>query len=90
MKSDGGDAVVHRSTVVRRAPFSSNPHVGARGAQTHQRLLDAALRVFGEVGYHQTGIVRITEVAGCTRASFYQYFSNKDGRLPPAGGGLRP
>ena len=62
----------------RRAPFSANPLVGARGQRTQQRILDAALRVFGEEGYHQSGIERITKVAGCSRASFYQYFSGKE------------
>jgi AcrR family transcriptional regulator len=38
---------------MRRAPFSDNPQVGARGQRTQQRILDAALRVFGEEGYHQ-------------------------------------
>jgi AcrR family transcriptional regulator len=65
-------------SVVRRAPFAANPQVGARGQRTQQRILDAALRVFGEVGYHQCGIARITEVAGCSRVSFYQYFSSKE------------
>jgi AcrR family transcriptional regulator len=63
---------------VRRAPFSDNPQVGARGQRTRQRVLDAALRVFGEEGYHRCGIDRITKVAGCSRASFYQYFSGKE------------
>ena len=66
------------ASVVRRAPFSDNPPVGARGQRTQQRILDAALRVFGEEGYHQCGIDRITKVAGCSRASFYQYFSDKE------------
>ena len=39
--------------VLRRAPFSDNPNVGARGQRTQQRILDAALQVFGEVGYHR-------------------------------------
>ncbi|HMG40203.1 MAG TPA: TetR/AcrR family transcriptional regulator [Acidimicrobiales bacterium] len=65
-------------SVARRAPFSHNPLVGARGQRTQQRILDAALRVFGEEGYHQCGIDRITKVAGCSRASFYQYFSGKE------------
>ncbi|HLM29696.1 MAG TPA: helix-turn-helix domain-containing protein [Acidimicrobiales bacterium] len=65
-------------SVVRRAPFSDNPQVGARGQRTQQRILDAALRVFGEEGYHRCGIDRITEVAGCSRASFYQYFAGKE------------
>jgi AcrR family transcriptional regulator len=52
--------------------------VGARGQRTQQRILDAALQVFGEEGYHPSGIDRITKVAGCSRASFYQYFSDKE------------
>ncbi len=64
--------------VQRRAPFSDNPTVGARGQRTHQRILEAALHVFGEVGYHRCGIATITDAAGCTRASFYQYFSSKE------------
>jgi AcrR family transcriptional regulator len=70
---DGGADVV-----VRRAPFSDNPRVGARGQRTQQRIVDAALRVFGEDGYHQCGVARITELAGCSRASFYQYFAGKE------------
>jgi AcrR family transcriptional regulator len=64
--------------VVRRAPFSDNPNVGARGQRTQQRILDAALRVFGEVGYHRCSIDTITRMAGCSRVSFYQYFSSKE------------
>ena len=73
-RRDDGESDV----VVRRAPFSDNPRVGARGQRTQQRIVDAALRVFGEEGYHQCGVARITELAGCSRASFYQYFSGKE------------
>ena len=71
-------SVVDSEVAVRRAPFSANPRVGARGQRTQQRIVDAALRVFGEEGYHQCGVARITELAGCSRASFYQYFSGKE------------
>jgi len=64
--------------ILRRAPFSENPRVGTRGLRSQKRILDAALQVFGELGYHQTGVIRITEVAGCSRAAFYQYFSSKE------------
>jgi AcrR family transcriptional regulator len=64
--------------VLRRAPFSDNPDVGARGQRTQQRIVEAALVVFGEQGYHQTSVDRITRVAGCSRVSFYQYFSSKE------------
>jgi AcrR family transcriptional regulator len=64
--------------VVRRAPFSDNPRVGSRGQRTQQRILDAALRAFGEVGYHGCSIDRIAKLARCSRVSFYQYFANKE------------
>lgn len=66
------------ATIVRRAPFSDNPLVGARGLRTQQRILDAALGVFGEVGYERCSIERIATAAGTGRASFYQYFSSKE------------
>src|SRR5688572_475258 len=62
----------------RRAPFADNPGVGARGARTQRRILSAALAVFGEVGYRACRIEHITERAGCSRPSFYQYFSSKE------------
>jgi AcrR family transcriptional regulator len=74
--ADAGDG--EPDVVVRRAPFSDNPRVGARGQRTQQRIVDAALRVFDEDGYHRCGVARITELAGCSRASFYQYFSGKE------------
>src|ERR1700722_2361686 len=64
--------------VTRRAPFSDNPRVGARGQRTRQRILDAALQLFGEEGFHQCSIARISELASCSRVSFYQYFSDKE------------
>jgi AcrR family transcriptional regulator len=75
---DDVPAVDLTGSVTRRAPFSDNPHVGARGQRTQQRIVDAALRVFGEEGYHQCGVARITKLAGCSRVSFYQYFSGKE------------
>lgn len=61
----------------RRSPFGDNPDVGARGTRTQQRILEAALEVFDEVGYHDCGVDRITAKADCSRPSFYQYFSSK-------------
>ncbi len=64
--------------VTRRAPFSDNPRVGVRGQRTRQRILDAALQVFGDEGFHRCSIARISEKADCSRVSFYQYFSGKE------------
>ena len=76
--STEAEPVDQPAVVVRRAPFSDNPNVGARGQRTQQRILDAALQVFGEVGYHRCSINRVTTVAGCSRVSFYQYFASKE------------
>lgn len=75
MADDGHDGGV---AVVRRAPFSDNPRVGARGQRTQQRILDAALRAFGAEGYHACSIDRITKLARCSRVAFYQYFASKE------------
>ena len=66
------------SQAVRRAPFSDNPVVGARGQRTRQRILDAALLAFGERGYHGCSVDRIAALARCSRVAFYQYFSGKE------------
>ena len=64
--------------VERRSPFGDNPVVGERGAQTQRRILTAALQVFAENGYHDSRIEQITAAAGCSRPTFYQYFSSKE------------
>lgn len=64
--------------VVRRAPYADNPTVGARGQATQQRILEAALDVFGEVGYPGASVDRIASRAGCSRVALYQYFSGKE------------
>src|ERR1700704_4738432 len=74
-----GDAIdTQAGAVVRRAPFSDNPRVGARGQRTQQRILDAALQAFGDQGYHACSIDRIAKLARCSRVSFYQYFASKE------------
>ena len=49
----------------------------ARGARTRQKLLDAAERVFAELGFHDASIVKITEAAGVGQGTFYLYFESK-------------
>ena len=74
----GRSSGVDHEAVQRRAPYATNPAVGVRGQRAQVRIVEAALQVFGEVGYHACGIQRISEVSGCSRASFYQYFSSKE------------
>lgn len=48
-----------------------------RGLDTRRRLLDAAERVFGELGYHDASVVKIAEAAGVAGGTFYLYFEEK-------------
>lgn len=48
-----------------------------RGQRTRQKLLDAAEHVFGELGFHNAGIVEITQRANVALGTFYLYFPDK-------------
>ena len=51
--------------------------LSARGVETRLRLLESAEDVFGELGFHDASIVKITEAAGVGQGTFYLYFSSK-------------
>lgn len=65
-------------TAERRAPFAQNPTVGVQGTRTQQKIVRAAMQVFDEADYRTCSVEQISEAAGCSRSSFYQYFSSKD------------
>ena len=48
-----------------------------KGAATRSRLLEAAELVFGDLGYHDASIVKITEAARVGQGTFYLYFASK-------------
>ena len=56
---------------------TSGRPLSARGERTRRRLLEAAERIFAEVGYHDASIVKITEAAGVGQGTFYLYFASK-------------
>ena len=62
----------------RREPFGSNPNVGEAGRATQRRILAAATEAFATHGYVRTSVEAITDLAGCSRPTFYQYFSGKE------------
>jgi AcrR family transcriptional regulator len=49
-----------------------------RRPETRQRLLDAALEVFAEKGFHGARIEDVCAAAGYTRGAFYSNFKTKD------------
>jgi len=77
----------------RGAGASSQPEnpseLGTRLAQrpisrAKRRILDAAIRLFREHGYHGTTIRDIGRAAGLTSAALYRHFANKDEVLETA------
>ena len=65
---------------LRLAPSERNEAPGpkkGKGARTRRALLEAAEEIFGDVGYHDASIVKITEAAGVAQGTFYLYFSSK-------------
>lgn len=55
------------------SPSSARTQRDERRAQ----LLEVALRLFGEHGYHATSIADIIDRAGVARGTFYNYFKSK-------------
>jgi AcrR family transcriptional regulator len=51
--------------------------LAAKGQRTRARLLEAAERIFAELGYNDASIVKITEAAGVGQGTFYLYFPGK-------------
>lgn len=49
-----------------------------RRLKRRQRLLDAALRVYGTRGYHSTTVKAVCEAAGLTERYFYESFPNSE------------
>ena len=62
---------------VRRGETSRGART-ARGEATRQRLLEAAEALFGQRGYHATGVTDITRAAGVAQGTFYLYFPGKE------------
>ncbi|MEZ5501558.1 MAG: TetR family transcriptional regulator [Halioglobus sp.] len=47
-------------------------------AKTRQRVIDAALKLFGQRGYSGTTLRLIADEAGCSRGPIYWHFANKE------------
>jgi len=62
-----------------RAPLHSagEPFALHGGEATRQALLNAAERLFGQAGFHQTSVSAIAYVAGVAQGTFYLYFPSK-------------
>lgn len=52
--------------------------LGSKGEQTRQRILEAASQMLWKSSYHSLRIDKVVERAKVNKASFYQYFKNKE------------
>jgi AcrR family transcriptional regulator len=53
----------------------------AQGRKTMRKLLDAAMRVFAERGFHASRVDDIVRAARTSHGTFYLYFANKEDLL---------
>lgn len=44
-------------------------------------ILNAALQLFGQRGYHSTSLQEIIDMAGCSKGGFYHHFESKEDLL---------
>lgn len=49
-----------------------------QGLQTKRRLMDCAISLFRDKGYHQVTVDEIIEQAGSSKGGFYTHFSSKE------------
>jgi AcrR family transcriptional regulator len=57
---------------------SARPHASRLPApRRRQQLLDVALQVFGELGFHPASMNDVAEAAGVTKPVLYQHFRSK-------------
>lgn len=74
-------AARHEIVVRKHAPSARDGRASRAEKIREQRrreLLDVALRVFAQRGYHQARIADIIDAAGVARGTFYLYFESKN------------
>lgn len=54
------------------------PYASTHKAETRERIVDAARKLFNRHGFEQVSIDRIMADAGLTRGGFYHHFQSKD------------
>ncbi len=58
-------------------PTSQKKPATKKGEATRGTILDAALSLFAEKGFHRTSVPDIVEAAGVGHGTFYEYFENR-------------
>jgi len=73
------DVAANVTVQSQRGPLTPVPAAKTRrGAQTRQRLVEAAATVFAEYGYSAARIADMVRMAGISHGNFYRHFPGKD------------
>jgi AcrR family transcriptional regulator len=57
---------------------TANPSAVDRREARRQRLLDAALQLFSELGFHDTSVDEVVAQARTSKSAFYEHFESKE------------
>ena len=57
---------------------AASPALGRKSQRTRRRILDSALSLFAEIGYHAATNARIAESAGLTRGAMLYHFDSRE------------
>lgn len=63
------------------APSGPSPRIAEKRKRRRDEILQAALRAFGEKGYHRTTLEDIAEHLGVRKTALYHYFPDKEALL---------
>jgi AcrR family transcriptional regulator len=55
-----------------------NGNRGSKGKLQRKRIIETAVELFTQRGYHRTHVGHITDALHLSKGAFYQYFENKD------------
>lgn len=58
--------------------YRTTPKMARRKEENRARLLETAIRLFGNQGYHSTTVPDIVRESGSSTGAFYFYFHNKE------------
>lgn len=78
------------STPLEARSNRANPRQKAQRAETRERLIEGAIRVFAQQGYAQASVEDVLMEAGVSRASFYSHFAGKPGLVTAIADRLSP
>jgi AcrR family transcriptional regulator len=67
-----------RSPAASAALNKKRPRRSQKGERQRQRIIEIAVKLFSQKGYHRTHVSHVTDALHLSKGAFYQYFQNKE------------